>query len=288
MSLSVYFVLLFQSLIASGTHIVAKVVIHDIEPITLTLLRSVIAAVALLILVLIKRTGMLFERKDVLTIIVLSILAIPVNQFLFLTAMKYTSPAHAALLYGTTPALVLLLSWISGAEAPSWKRITGVLIAFLGVVLIVFEKGIDFHSEYMKGNLLLVVAVIAWAMYTVQGKPLIMKYGAFRVSSASMIIGALLFLPFGWSNAKAFDYASLSSTHWGEVLYLSIGTSIFAYYLWYYALGKLDASKVSVFANLQPVLTVALAIVLLGQTISGTFIVGGMITLSGVIMVQLT
>lgn len=162
----------------------------------------------------------------------------------------------------------------------------GVVIAFLGILLVVFERGIDFRSDYTLGNALLVVAVIAWAFYTVRGKPMIMEYGAFPTSAITMIVGTMMFLPIGGASMIHFDYASLTLHHWGGLVYLSIGTSIFAYFLWYYALGRIEASKVAIFANLQPVLTTVLSFVLLGQSISIWFIIGGTIALVGVILTQ--
>ena len=96
----------------------------------------------------------------------------------------------------------------------------------------------------------------------------------------------MMFLPIGIVNTVRFDYASLTWGHWGGLLYLSLGTSIFAYFLWYYALERVEASKVSIFSNLQPVLTTILAVVLLGQVVTPTFVVGGVIAVAGVILTQ--
>ena len=284
--MAVYFVLFFQSLIASGTHIVAKVVVNDIEPVTLTMLRSVMAMVGLLAIAAVRKTSFNFDRKDYKSIVMLSILAIPVNQFLFLSAIKLTTPANAALLYGTTPAIVLLLTRFLGKENISWKKGVGVAVAFCGVVVIIFQHGIDFRSDYTFGNLLMLVAVFAWAMYSVSGRPLILKYGAFPTSAATMILGTILFMPIGLINVVRYNFSTITIAHWGGLLYLSLGTSIFAYFLWYYALARIEASKVAIFANLQPVLTTILAVVLLGQTITPTFVVGGVIALSGVVLTQ--
>ena len=284
--MTVYFVLFFQSLIASGTHIVAKLVVTEIEPVTLTMLRSIMAMIGLIIIAVVRKTSFAFEKKDYKRLLFLSILAIPINQFLFLSAMKLTTPANAALLYATTPALVLLLSLISGNERISWKKGSGVVIAFCGVLLLIFQHGIDLHSDYTIGNLLLVVAVIAWALYTVGGRSLILKYGAFPTSAATMIVGTILFLPIGLVRTLQFDFTTIDLRHWGGLFYLSIGTSIFAYFLWYYALGRVQASKVAIFTNLQPILTTVLAVVLLGQALTVPFIIGGVIALSGVVLTQ--
>ncbi|MBI3765123.1 MAG: DMT family transporter [Ignavibacteriales bacterium] len=270
----VYIILLFQSLIASGTHIVAKIVVRDIEPVTLTMVRSVMAAVGLLVIAAVRKTNFRILREHYVSIGLLSALAIPINQFLFLTGIKYTTPANASLLYGTTPAIVLLVSHFIGKEKMTWKKSIGVAIAFCGILLVVFERGIDFRSDYTFGNGLLVIAVLAWSFYTVLGKQMIMKYGAFPTSAITMILGTVMFLPIGIIRVVDFNFSSLTMNHWMGLLYLSLGTSIFAYFLWYYALGKIEASKVAIFTNLQPILTTILAVVILGQTITTVFILG--------------
>ncbi len=281
-----YFVLLVQQLLASGTHIIAKVVVQDIEPVALTMFRSFLAAGGLVVYLLVKRQRLRFEKSDYRMILWLSILAIPINQFLFLAGMRYSTPANAALLYGCTPAMVLILSYVMGKEQVSLRKWIGVGIAFLGITIIIFAHGVDFHSEYTFGNLLFFIAVIAWALYTVQGRTLTLKYGAFPVSTATMILGGIAFIPIGTIGAVRFDYSSLTLAHIGGLLYLAIATSILSYYLWYYALARIEASKVAIFTNLQPLLTTVLAVLLLGQELTVSFFVGGALALVGVILTQ--
>jgi len=281
-----YAIMFVQSLMASGTHIVAKIVVRDVDPVTLTFLRSFIAAVALVIIILIRRQKIVFERKDWGKLIFLSVLAISLNQFFFLSGIRYSTASNAALFYGTTPALVLVISVLRGMETLSWKKSSGVVLAFVGILLIVFEHGLDFGSDHTFGNVLLVLAVISWALYTVLGRPLILRYGAFATSAATMILGMVIFLPFGILNTLRFPIANLTLPDWGGLLYLALFTSIFAYFLWYYALGKVEASKVAIFANLQPVMTTIFAVVILGQGISHQFMIGGAIALAGVVLTQ--
>ncbi|MBI3194006.1 MAG: DMT family transporter [Ignavibacteriae bacterium] len=282
----IYFVLIFQQLLASGTHIVAKIVVRDIEPLTLTLLRSVIAGSGLLFYMWVKGTRLQFEHHDKKKILWLSFLAIPLNQFLFLAGMKYSTPANAALLYGTTPAVVLVLSHYLGNERITVRKGIGVLVAMMGIIIIVFERGIDFRSEYTFGNLLFVLAVLAWGLYTVQGRTMTLKYGAFSTSTATMIFGGVFFLPIGLIGAVKFDYSILTITHVGGLLYLAFATSVLSYYLWYYALERVEASKVAIFSNIQPVLTTTFAVFLLGQELTPAFFIGGFLALSGVILTQ--
>ncbi|MFI5253456.1 MAG: DMT family transporter [Bacteroidota bacterium] len=284
--MNVYVILVTHALLSSGTYLVAKVVVADVEPVTLTLFRAGIAAIALVILALYRGTSFSFAKEDRPKIFFLGVLAIPLNQFLFLAAIKHTTPGNAALLFATTPTLVLLISAFMGHEKLTRLKTLGVITAFAGILIVIFEKGIDFRSDFMVGNLLLCVSVAAWALFTVFGRPMILKYGAFTTSAAAMILGAMMYLPFSIFNAVKFHYAILSLADYSGILYLALITSVVMYVLWTYALRKTEASKVAIFSNLQPVLTTILAVVLLGQIITPVFIVGGSIALAGVVLTQ--
>ncbi len=284
--MSVYIVLIFQQLIGSGTHIVSKVMVGSIDPVTLTMLRSIIAAIGLLLISYFRKAIFKFDKSDYPLIFLLAVLAIYLNQFVFLYSLKFTTPANASLLYATTPTMVLILSYFFFNEKLTLVKSLGIGIALIGILLVVFDRGVDFKSEYTLGNLMLIGAVLSWSMYTVFGKKLILKYGAFKTSSATMILGAIIFLPFGMFGVVNFDFSHISTVDVGGILYLGLGTSVLGYGLWYYALGKIETSKVAIFTNLQPVITTVLTVVLLGQSLTPIFIIGGIIAICGVILTQ--
>ena len=282
----VYILLFIQSLIGSGTHIVAKVVVTEMDASTVTLFRSVLAAIGFLILVLSRVLNFKFEKKDYKHIVLLGILAVVFNQFLFLYAMKFTTPSNAALLYATTPTLVLFLANYFYGEKITIKKSVGLLLAFIGILIIIFEKGINIETNITKGNLLMIVAVLSWALYTVLGKNMILKYGSLKTSSTALIIGAIIFLPICIIDSVNFRLDTFTSDQFVGILYLGLGTSIIAYSIWYYALRKSQAAKVAIFSNLQPVITTLLSVLILKMPISFVFIVGGIVVISGVIITQ--
>ena len=283
---SVYAILMIQSLMASGTHIVAKVIVQSMDAMALTLVRSVVAAVAMGLLLLVRGKWPKIRREDYRLVFFLSLLAIPINQFFFLYGMKYTIPSNAALLYATTPIVVLLFSWWFIGEHLTKRKIAGVIIGFCGVTIVIFERGVSASMEFVFGNLVVFVAVLAWGLYTVYGKRLIAKYGAIEASSLTLILGTILFIPIGLLRAVQFPYELLSVANWLQILYLGVITSVFSYLLWYYALGRIEAGKVALFANFQPLLTTILAVLLLGQSITGAFLIGGTIAIGGVVIAQ--
>ena len=282
----VYASLMIQQVLASGTHIVAKVIAGTMDPFTLTLVRSLISAVIMSGILLLRGGFPKIAREDRNLVLFLSFLAIPVNQFFFLFGMRYTIPSNAALLYATTPILVLLLSWMFLGERLTGRKIVGVVVGFIGVVVVIFERGVSASMEFLLGNLLIAVAVVAWGLYSVFGKRLISRYGAVGASSLTLIYGTVMFFPIGIWSTVSYPYATLTTSNWGEILYLAIITSVVSYFLWYFALGRIEAGKAALFANFQPVLTTVLMVVLLGQGITLAFVVGGSLALLGVVLAQ--
>ncbi len=284
--MNIYIIILFQQLIASGTHLVAKTVTQEVNPVLLTFLRNCVSLLALLIMFFLREKRVKVERQDLKQLLWLSFLAVPMNQFLYLYGIKFTLASNGALLYGTTPALVLILSYFILKEEMTRKKVIGVVIAFIGVAIVMFERGIDFNSDYFFGNVMIFCAVISWSLFAIQGKQLVKKYGAFHITALSMIGGAIIFLPVGIIHLALNGMPSLTTANWGSILYLSLGTSVVSYILWFYALGKLDTTKVAVFSNAQPILTTMMAVFFLNQPVTTAFIIGGAITIAGVVLTQ--
>lgn len=284
--MNIYIIIIIQQVIAAGTHLVAKTVTQEIAPVALTFLRNCISMTALIVLFYVKEKKIKVAKSDLKHLLWLSFLAVPSNQFLYLYGIKYTLASNGALLYAMTPALVLILSNFILNEQMTRMKVIGVVIAFIGISIVMFEKGIDFSSDYFYGNVMIFCAVIAWALYAIQGKQLILKYGAFHITALSMIGGAILFMPVGLIYFTVSGIPTVTTGNWMGILYLALGTSVVSYVLWFYALGKMDTTKVAVFANMQPVLTTILAVFLLDQPITVALLVGGSITIAGVFLTQ--
>ncbi len=286
----IYFLLFIQQLIASMTHIVGKDVLEVLSPSLALLIRASIASVSLLILVTIRHKKLnLFSgiaAKDMLRLVILGFLNIPINQFIYFQGLHFTSPANSALLYAMTPAIVFVMLLVMRGEKANWKKSAGIAIAFIGAAIVMFEHGATFASEYTKGNILIFIAVTAWSLFTIVGKPLIPKYGALRVTAIHMLFGTILFLPIGLVTADLDNIPALSGTMWLELVYLGLIGSCVNYILWYYALGKLETSKVAIFQNMQPILTTAIALIIGTVILSPLLVGGGIVAILGVLLVE--
>lgn len=288
----VYVYLLLQQTIGSMTHIVAQDASEHVPPAELLLLRCTGASLIFFLYLLIseKKWNVFhkIERKDISRFFLLGMLNVPLNQLLYLNGVKYTSPANSALLYAMTPAVVFILSSIIHSERPSWKKAVGIAVAFIGAAIVMFEEGVELRAEHTLGNILIFIAVIAWSLFTMLGRPVVLKYGAVYVTATNMILGTLLYLPFGILSSSVSSISALTSISWSEVAYLALIASVANYILWYLALAKLEATRVAIFQNLQPIITTVLALYLGRAVLTGQFVGGGVLALAGVLIVELS
>ncbi len=279
-------ILVGHQIINAAAFPVAKIGLFQFDPLVYAFYRFLFCTLGYLPFLIFIRHKTPIARKDRLKIFGIGLLLIPFNQVLFLMGQKMTSAGHASLLFATTPVFVYLLAIKFLGEKLTAIRSTGILIALTGVLVILFSGRIRFGSEYLIGDLLVLVAVMAWAAATVAGKPLASRYGAFRVMGTGLVYGSLVYMPFGLIVAVRYDYQNINYQGWLSIVYMAVVVSIFGYVVWYWVLKYLEASQVAVLQNIQPVAATALAAMMLGEPITPTLIVGGIIVIGGVILAQ--
>ncbi|HTY08442.1 MAG TPA: EamA family transporter [Candidatus Edwardsbacteria bacterium] len=273
-------------LITGSTYLIVKLGLREFSPFSLGCIRFLISAAVFAALLALRRHARFFARADWKHFLLLGLLGVPLNQGLFLYGMKYAPAAHGALLYASTPIMVLFLSVLLLGERPSLLRVAGIALGFAGVLLVLFDKGIAFARQTLGGDLLVLAAVATWALYTIYSKKLLRRYSPLEVTGFSLSLGALLFLPVGLPFMLRQDYGAVTRTGVFSVLYLAVMTSVVAYLVWGWALSKMDASKVAVISNLQPVVAAALAWIVFKEAVTLRFVIGTAVVLAGVVMTE--
>jgi drug/metabolite transporter (DMT)-like permease len=138
----------------------------------------------------------------------------------------------------------------------------------------------------LAGDLLILAAVVAYAVFVTDGKPFAERYGPVTSAGLITIAGALLYLPVGILGSDLRHVAALSGTGWLCVAYLVVLASVGSYLMYYWVLARVEASRVAIWSNLQPVLTAAMAWVILGEPLAPSFLAGGALVLAGVALTQ--
>jgi drug/metabolite transporter (DMT)-like permease len=274
-----------HSALSAGTYIAAKRALIELSAFELALVRFTSAACVYG--VLLWRARPRVDRDDLLPLLLLGAIAVPLNQGLFLVGLSRSSPGHAALMYSLTPIFVFLIARARLGERASVVKLAGIAVAFGGVLVVLLARGVmAFRGDGspLLGDLLILCAVAAWAVYAVWGKPYAERYGALTFSGISLGLGTLLYLPLGLASSEASHFARLSLGGWTAVAYLVVITSVICYVIFYWAMARVEASRVAIWANLQPVLTALLAWAAYGERLTGPFVAGGAMVLAGVVL----
>jgi drug/metabolite transporter (DMT)-like permease len=281
--------ILTHTLLAAGTYLMGKAATNYFPVLALGLTRFLLAAVGFAIIVSLRGIdlrGML--RADGRSIVILGCLGVLLNQIGFLWGLKLTLPAHGALLYALSPTVVLLFGWLRGSERPQARKVSGIALAFLGVLVLFLDTSdASLPTHWILGDLLILVAVMSWAGFTVRSRPLVLKYGFEAATAASILMGAALYLPFGLIGLWGFHPSTVPPSAWVGAIYLGLVSSVVMYLLWFHALSLREPSRVAIVQNGQPVLTALLAWAVFGMVPTLHFLVGSVLVISGVLVTQL-
>lgn len=225
----------------------------------LTMTRAGLSALLLLAL-----TGTVIPRprfspREWLQVAGLGLLLVPMNQYLFLVGLRDTAPGHAALLYAMTPLGVLLLQAAMHRRAPPTGKWVAVLVALAGVFLILrpWDTTDPRFHEIRTGDAWIGAGAIVWVVITVTTVPLVRRHDPRTVTAWSLIIGAMLLLPFTAGDVAATDFAALPAEAWWGLAALVLLASCAMMLLWNALLRHLHPVEVSVCTNAQPVVTAA-------------------------------
>lgn len=266
-------------LLWAANFIVGKIALRDFEPLLLGGLRAALAA--LFILPIYARSGRGWSRQDVPVLVLLGVFGVALNQFFFVLGLSRTSVAHAAILMGLTPVFVLLLSGLAGHERLTWVKALGMSVA-LGGVSVLNVSPQKSAGNSLLGDAFIFLAALTFALFTVIGKRVSVRYGSITVNTFAYVGGALMLSPVTLWQAAGFSFHRVSAGGWASLIYMALFPSMVCYLIYYHALTQIPASRVSAFSYLQPLLATLMAVPALGETITGNLIGGGLLVLAGV------
>src|SRR6185295_4082860 len=245
--------------------IFGKLALRSMSSPTLVFFRVTGAA---LTLVLIQRSlAPLFKmpRKDLVWLVLCSVIGVVGNQFLFVAGLSMTTAINATLLSSAIPVFTLFVSIVFGYDSLSVKRILGIMVAVVGVVLLVNPTRADLSGRTTLGNLLIVSNSFLYAIYIVISKDLFERYGALNVITWIFLVGAVLTLPAGLYTLPGEQLRAVTTNVWLAVGFIILFPTVGAYYLNAWALTKVSPSIVAVYIYLQPLIGFGLAPIVLGE-----------------------
>ncbi len=230
-----------------------------------------------------------FAARDLWTFFYLGFFGVTVNQMCFTIGLYFTHVSHAAVIVGLGPIYILILAVLLGLERATGHKVVGMVIALVGILALASENGISAHSASIEGDAITMTGSIGFAIYAVLGKRLAGKYDSLTMTAFNHFAGALIVLPLAIREARALYVAhhwQLPWQAWAALLYMAIFGSALAYVFYFWLLRYLEASQLSAFTYLLPVLATILGILWLGEKGSWSQVLGGVLALGGVYWIE--
>jgi drug/metabolite transporter (DMT)-like permease len=194
--------------------------------------------------------------------------------------VQLTTAGDAALLMAAIPIIALVAEAVWFKQPIHWRRGVAIVVSIAGVFLVIAPASGLGGTNRLLGNLLVLVAALAWAVYSIIGKSL-QQYSKLTVVTHQSIYGTLMLLPLALTEAAEWQPVTLTGSL--SILYLGLMCSAVTYLLYNYALKTLAASQVTAFLNLVPIIGVITAAMVLSEPIHPIQALGGGIILAGVI-----
>lgn len=268
--------------------VVGKVAVEAWGPLPVAGLRMFFASLFLAALAL-AATREVPRRADLAKLFGLSLLGITLNQLLFLEGLSRTSAINATILIATIPVFTTLLAILLGKERARPLRLFGIAVAFAGALALIGLHRWDLRDENTVGNVLVVANALCYSFYLVLSRPMLNRYRSTTVVAWTFLFGALLILPLAVPELVAVLRGPLEPRIVWAMVWIILVPSVLAYSLNNYALKRVESSTVAVYVFLQPLIGVALALLVLPEEhLTLPAIVGGLGILLGVILVSAT
>ncbi len=278
---------LLATLIWGMSFPLAKMVLHDVGPLTYLALRHAVGG-TLLLAAAVASTRAGVRRGDLGTFVLLAVILLGFHQGVQAFGLARTTAVNSGWLIASAPLFIALLARLVLGERLRPRQWAGMAGGLLGSFAVVTQGGLGggpLLSAGGVGDLMVLESAAAWAAYSVAGKGLLQRYPPIAVSAYGMAMGMVVVVPVWLAAGGAAELAHLTARGWAAILFLgSCGTAL-AYLMWYRAMQRRPAGVVGAYMFLQPLVATSLSRLLLGEKLTIPTIAGGLMILGGVYLV---
>ena len=275
-----------------GAFIAGRILAQSLPIMTAAFGRIFIASI-LLVIVVIKIEGSLprLNRKQIFLTAILGFTGVFINNICFFGALARVPAGRTSLFVSLTPIVTAILASFFFRERLGVRRWIGILVALIGAIVVITRgdlvSGItDINQSIGLGELMMIGAVFSWAAYTLISREVIETLSPIVATTYSTLWG-FFFLSIGaLEEFKDIDWVLLDWRVWTSVFYLGAFGTVIAFIWFYEGIQAVGPSRTAIFSNLVPAFGVLFSVLLLGEPILISMVVGGLIAALGVSLVN--
>lgn len=200
-----------------------------------------------------------------------------------------TTPASlGGLILGTEPAIIAVLAAVLLGEALTLPVVAGLVLASLGT-FVLFAGDLAMEAAQpagIVGPLLVLISAIAWSLYVVLIKPLLIAYGPVRASALVSMIGSPMIMLLGREETLA-TAAGMTVAQWAVLGFLAVLGTVVSLFLWNFGNRYVTSASAGAFIYAVPLISLVTAVLILGEPLTLPIVIGGVLILGGVAVAQL-
>ena len=280
-------VVLFSAVVVWGwTFVAAKILLAELGPIEIVAMRLVVGLPFLVVLLLVQRVPLRFDRADVPPLL-LGGAIVTVHLILQAVGLVTTTATNSGWIIAVTPLALAVLSFQFLGERIGWRGAAGIAVAAAGILLLVSRgRFTDFRWVQSTGDWLMLASAGTWAAYTVVTRDLVRRRNALAATFVVLLIAAVPIATVTLASADLARVRALSPGGVAALLYLAIAGLAVGNWFWQVGVARLGATRAGMYLYLEPLATLALAVPLLGEPFGFITAIGGGLVLAGVYMGQ--
>ncbi len=260
----------------------------EADPGTLAFLRYALAMLCLLPF-LIGQSFADWRRRDLAIVLAIGFLQFGLFHYLINSALISIPASRGAVIFALIPIVTMIMSAIFQTQALNARRLVAAALALLGVALALGEKAFVETATGLSdwtGELLFFSAVLCGGTYNAASGRLLSKYSTMPVTVLAMLGGVFFLFVMAVQEGLLHGPPDYSFAGWMIVLYLAVPAGAVAFFLFNWGLRRLSPAGAAIFVPVAPLTATALGAVLLGEEITGLFLVGLICVLAGIVLVN--
>ena len=270
---------------------VLKICFVSMTPLAFNAVRFAGAAIILLLLTRVMEGTVHIARSDMGRVLVLSLVGHTAYQVVFVLGLDLTTASSAALIFGATPIVVGILTWLTAHERIGAAGSMGAALAFAGVGLVTAggegpAQTVSL-SNRLTGSLFVFSAVVCWSIYTVMSRDLLRRYSPLRVTAVTLSIGAVPLIALSIPDLKKQDWSAIPALTWAGLAYSMLFALVAAYILWYRSVRDVGNLRTAIYSNLVPVFGALSGVLILGEKVTTGLLGGGVCIFAGILLTRL-
>lgn len=272
--------------LSAGTAVVAtRFVIGETDPISLVFYRYLVSVIcfAPFLPVLWPQSGL--SISECAKIAMFGILFFVLFPWAFNASLELNPAARGAVGLATIPIQTLLVAAAFGREQLSKAKVSGVLLAFAGIMVAfgaaAFGQG---NASYLHGDGLMLLGVLCAATYSVFSRPTLMRHGPLFVTALGMIFAVAALFPVVAFKTGGVMLPAFSVKGWMAVIFLGTVAGALQFSLFMLALRWLPPTTTVLYLTLNPIAAMVLGIVLLGESLTFELVAGMVLVLAGIMV----